>query len=377
MVPDDMVQGNRKRLAVFLPNWIGDAAMATPALRALAAWGRGHVSIIGVMRPYIRDVLEGTEWLDESIEYEKSKAGRAQLVARLRSMSIDTALLLTNSFGTAWMAWRARIPRRIGFAGDGRRWLLSEPVTRTRVRRRRLPRSAVDDYLDLTRTLGATPESAHIELATTAAERQRAEQVCASLRLGGRPVIAFHPGAAYGAAKCWPAAHFATLADIVADSLDVDILVLCGPGEMELAREIKRQARTDRLDTLAETTPSIGLTKALLARSDLLVTTDSGPRHLAAGLNVPTVAIFGPTDPRWSTNYHRLERRVSIDLDCRPCAARTCPLGHHRCMTELPPSRVARAVADLWEETEEQRARQKVIPCPVPPAKAGGRQGVG
>ncbi len=371
MVQTQIRHGVRGTVAVFLPNWIGDAAMATPALRSLAASrsDRGH--LIGILRPYIREVLAGTEWLDEFIEYEPNRAGRRRLTATLRARSIDTALLLTNSFSTAWIAWRGGIRRRIGYRGDGRAWLLTDPLTRVRHRGRRLPRSAVDDYLDLVRVLGIVPDTPRLELHVTPEERQRGAAIWSQLGLGTRPVIAFHPGAAYGSAKCWPPDAFARLADQLVEQLDTDILVLCGPGERDIARTIERSASTDHIVSLAEAGLSIGQTKALLQQCRMLVTTDSGPRHLAAGLGIPTVALFGSTDPRWSGNYHPLERRLEIELDCRPCGRRACPLQHHRCMTELHPELVADAVAAWWQEPGSVPCGHSTWPRPASTRLAG------
>ncbi len=337
-------------LVVFLPNWVGDAAMATPALRTLRRWADGQaVRLIGVMRPVIADVLEGSRFLHESLPYDKSSAdgplGTRELMRKLKERAPCDALLLTNSLRTAWLAWRAGCRRRIGYAQEGRRILLTDPLVRARWNRRRLPRSAVDDYLDLARVLGAFPDSHGLELDLTPTARQQAASLWKEWRWLDEQVIAFHPGAAYGVAKCWPASHFAELAvSLLANRADRRILVLCGPNELETASKIVELAEDVRVQSAAAYQPSISLTMGCLARSSLLVTGDSGPRHLAAALDTPTVTLFGPTDPCWSHNYHRQDRWIQLELDCRPCAKRTCPLGHHRCMNDLAPHDVAAAV---------------------------------
>ena len=343
-------------LVVFLPNWIGDAAMATPALQAVRQWAatRG-LPVVGVMRPAIDEVLEGTELLDEALLYEKGEEKR--LVENLRSLPHAVALLMTNSLRTAWMAWRAGCRRRIGYVQDGRRWLLTDPITRPRVGWRRLPRSAVDDYLDLARALGAPTASPRLHIVATPEDQARAAKLWHRWEWGHERVIAFHPGAAYGAAKCWPVEHFASLARRLLQSTEPRrVLVLCGPKETETARSIVALVDDQRVRSLAEAEPSIRLTKGCLARSALLVTGDSGPRHLAAGLELPTVTLFGPTDPVWSHNYHPAERLVELEMDCRPCAQRICPKEHHRCLVDVHPWRVAELVDELLAATRRPAA---------------------
>ncbi len=329
--------------------------MATPALRALRSWADARgATIVGVMRPVIEELLEGVDLFDETVSYDK--ADPAPLLKYLRSLHRSTALLLTNSLRTAWLAWRAGCRRRIGYAQEGRRLLLTDPVTRARWKRRRLPRSAVDDYLDLARVVGAFPDSIDLRLAVTRQDRELAAALWKSWQWLDEQVITFHPGAAFGAAKCWPVAHFARLAEmLLAARPDRRILVLCGPAETETARTIVHQVQDDRIRSVAEFSPSIRLTKGCLARSALLVTGDSGPRHMAAALRIPTVTLFGPTDPCWSHNYHAKDRWLERDLSCRPCARRSCPLQHHRCLQDLLPEQVA-AAAKEW------------LACPALPA---------
>ena len=338
-------------LVIFLPNWIGDAAMATPALRALRQWAsRRTLPVIGVMRPAIDEVLEGTELLDEAVIYRKGED--KHVIQKLRSLPHAMALLMTNSLRTAWMAWRAGCRRRIGYVQEGRRWLLTDRIARPRIGRRRLPRSAVDDYLDLARALGAPTASPRLHIVATPEDRARAAQLWHRWRWRHERVIAFHPGAAYGAAKCWPVEHFASLARRLLQSTEPRcILVLCGPKETETARRIVRLADDERVQSLAEAEPSIRLTKGCLARAALLVTGDSGPRHLAAGLGLPTVTLFGPTDPVWSHNYHTAERLVELEMDCRPCAQRICPRQHHRCLVDVHPWHVAELVDEFLAAT--------------------------
>ncbi|MCA9270631.1 MAG: glycosyltransferase family 9 protein, partial [Planctomycetales bacterium] len=151
-------------------------------------------------------------------------------------------------------------------------------------------------------------------------------------------------GGAFGAAKRWPDAHFAALARRITANTSASVLVICGPAEREAAAAIVQAADDPRVVSLATEPLSIGLSKACVERASLMVATDSGPRHFAAGFNVPVVSLFGPTDPRWSVTYHAAETMLTHPVDCGPCGKRVCPLEHHRCMRDLSVDRVMEAV---------------------------------
>lgn len=345
-------------LVVFLPNWVGDLVMATPALRALRRHFGSEVRIRGILRPHLAELLAGTSWLDEFWLFDPkandSSLGRMALLRRMRRQPIDLALLLTNSLHTALLAWLGGARRRLGYARHGRSLLLTDRLHPLRQGRRVLPWPMVDSYLSLAEAAGCAPESRRLELVTTAFEERLADQAWQSLGLNdsGR-VIAINSGGAYGAAKHWPVEHCAELARRLVDELDHDVLVLCGPSERDSAREVVRLAGRNRVVSLAEQPVSLGLSKACIRRCRLVISTDSGPRHLAAALGTPVVTIFGPTSPVWIANPTVTGVNVQRELDCVPCGRRICPLGHHRCMRELTAQNVLDAAASLLEQTRQ------------------------
>lgn len=348
-------------VAVFVPNWIGDAAMATPTLRAVRQHFGSEARVIGIMRPYVADVLSGTPWLDECWFYDPRSQDRAlhswPLIGRLRATRCDAALLLTNSLRTALLAWLGGVKRRVGFDRDGRGWLLTDRVQPHRVGRRFVPAPVLDDYLRLASALGCEHESTELELATLPEDETRADAVWSKLQLPpGAEVVALNTGGAFGAAKLWPVEYFAQLARQIATDLGRAVLVLCGPSEREQARQIAAAAQHPRVTSLADEPLSIGLTKACVRRAALLVSTDSGPRHFAAAFNVPVVTLFGPTHIAWSENHFPLATHVQLKLDCQPCQQRECPLGHHRCMRDLSVARVFAAVTESLSHARQARA---------------------
>jgi len=348
------------RLGIILPNWIGDVVMATPTLRAL----RKHVStggqIVGIMRPYVAKVLAGNPWLDETICYSKKKSDTAlsgsQLRRRLQEAKLDSVVLLTNSLRTAWMAWRSGARERIGYSRDARGWMLSTKLYEPRQGRRISPLPQIDSYLNIAYAMGCLQESSQLELSTEAEDETRADHVWQQLGLpDGNQVVVFNSGGAFGAAKDWPTEYFAELAQRLVRRNGMHVLINCGPIERDKARAIVKLSGDSRVVSLADQDSlPIGLTKAVIRRSRLLVTTDSGPRFFGVAFNKPVVTLFGPTSTRWTRTHSDLEVSLSMQLDCQPCMEPTCPLNHHRCMRDLSVGMVHAKVNQQLSKFAEQ-----------------------
>lgn len=339
------------RLAVFLPNWIGDAVMATPTLRALRKHFGPQARIVGAGRPYVADVLAGTPWLDDLLLYDPRgkdpQRGSWPLVKKLRAERLDLAVLLPNSFRTAMLARLGGAKRRVGYDRYLRGPLLTTRLPPPRVDGKLVPCPMVDYYLALASAVGCAEESPRLELATSAADETAADAAWRRLNLGAaRQVVTLNCSGAFGAAKLWPVAHFADLAARIVRELDHDVLVVCGPSERQAAERIVDLAAHPRVVSLAAEPLSLGLTKASIRRSRLLVTTDSGPRHFGVALGVPVVGLYGPTPPIWGENPTAEAVHLQVELDCLGCHKRTCPLGHHRCMRDLSVERVYAAVRE-------------------------------
>ena len=342
------------KTAVFLPNWVGDAVMATPALAAIRE-RCGDGEVVGILRPYVGEVLAGTGLVDRVIEWDRvaGKSGSSGwgLAKRLRAERFDVAVLMPGSLRSAWMAWLSGARRRIGFSRDGRRFLLTDPVAPLS---RTTPHPALDSYLRLAETLGCevSDRQMHLAVSKTDEATWRAIRARQSDVLGPRDYICFNPGGAFGAAKHWPSQLFAELARKIVSTTELAVVVVCGPAERDEASEIVVLAQDPRVVSLAEEPLSLGLTKAVIRHSRALVTTDSGPRHFAAPFGVPAVTLFGPTHIAWSETHSDNAIHVQLDVDCGPCQQRTCPLGHHRCMTELTPERVFGELSNLLSRAE-------------------------
>lgn len=339
-------------LAIFAPNLIGDAVMATPSFRAIRA-SRNGLPIVLVAKPAVAETLEGLAWFDHVVRFDPRSRDpllRAGAVVRqLREGSTDSAILFPNSIRSALLATLAGCHRRFGYARGGRGLLLTDRLNPPRDNRGRLsPVPIVEYYARLARCFGCEPDSMRLELATTERDESAADNAVASLGIElGSPLVCLNTGGAFGPAKRWPEASFARLAQRLVDGHDVCVTVICGPDEREAAAHIAALAARPRVTSLASAELSVGLSKAIVKRSSLMVTTDSGPRHFAAAFGVPVVTLFGPTHIAWTRTYHPRAVHLQVPVDCGPCQKRVCPLGHHRCMTELDVETVYRASVRL------------------------------
>ncbi|MEE8169682.1 MAG: lipopolysaccharide heptosyltransferase II [Phycisphaerae bacterium] len=335
-----------EQLLVVLPSWVGDVVMATPALRAIRA-RFADARITYLQRPYIGELLAGCDWFD-AVEHwplgKYSPAGHARLIRRLRRRSIDTAILFPNAFRAAALMRLAGARRRIGYARDGRGWLLTDRLAPKRNGRKFAPVPMLDYYRALAEAAGCSVNDDRLELRATPDDEATLDK-----RLGAddaRPLLVLNPGAAFGPAKCWPAERYATLADRLSTDHGLRTVVSCGPKERAVADAVRAAARVP-LTVFAEPPLGLGPLKALVRRARLMITNDTGPRHFAAAFGTPVVTIFGSSDPSWTDTRHPLERKVMTSLDCQPCMQRVCPLGHHRCMTDLTVDIAAEAAEAL------------------------------
>lgn len=343
-----------RTIALFLPNWIGDVVMATPAIRAV----RSHypnARILGICKPYVADTLAGSPWFDDLVLFDKTGPRHRRfrsVLHRLASEKLDATVLFPNSFRTAMLAKLAGSTRIVGYARYGRDVLLTERLYPARGEAGTYkPTQILDDYNRLVTKLGVPNPGHRMELFTTANDEAMAERFWLKYGLNRvRRVVGLNPGGAFGAAKHWPTEQFADLARRFAEQRGTAVVVLCGPAEREEAARIVTKAARPNVSSLGDGELSIGLTKAIVRRLNLLVTTDSGPRHFAAAFDVPVVSLFGPTHIEWTDTAFAKATNLQKKLPCGPCQQRVCPEGHHRCMTEL-------AATDVFASSMELLAR--------------------
>lgn len=347
-------------VAVIMPRWVGDAIMATPMLRGLRRHFAGRARITGVVRPMIIDLLAGSDWFDDIVPYDRRSGdpaiGFGVVARRLRADRPDVAIILPNSLSSAALAFAGGARRRIGMAMHWRRMLLTDPVEPPRKGGRIEPFSSAEYPVRLTERIGVPPEPLQLELAISSADREFGDAVLGRLfadsdRRG--PLIVLNNGANHGPSKRWGCEAFAALARLVVGRVpSARVLVHCGPDERGDAQAIAQAAGHPAVRTLAdEPQLPFALSKAIIERAAVVVSTDSGLRHFAAAFQRPTVVLFGPMDPRLSRSVHPNLLEVRLDLPCSPCGRPICPLGHHDCMRLLSVEDVGAKVLDLLERS--------------------------
>jgi heptosyltransferase-2 len=338
-----------ERILVRLPTWVGDVIMATPVLRALReTWPRAEIVVEG--RPALRQLVDGLPTFDRFVPDPGRGAGAVLRRARgLRALACDWAILLPDSARAALAPALARIPLRIGYAREPlRRWLLTHPLAPPMQDGRRAALSMVERYLRIVRPLGCAepPPGLDLWLAPKAVESAARRLARAGVAPGERLLIVT-PGAAYGSSKLWPPASFAAACRALATRHGLRTVLAPGPGEEPIAAAIATE--TPDAVVLADPPTSLAELVALVDAAALLLTNDTGPRHMAVARGTPVVALLGPTDPRHTAHLLDRQRVLREDVPCSPCHQKVCPIDH-RCMTRLAPERVVAAAAELLGE---------------------------
>lgn len=331
------------RIVVRVPNPLGDQIMATAALDALRRRFK-DAHIAGHGGDVARQLYAGMDCFDEFLVSGRRESVWKQ-AAMLRRGRFDLSLLLTGSFRSALPPFLARIPTRVGYKWSGRSLLLTERWPRPRPGGKAQPYPTKRFYLDLVAKLGAT-ESGRTRLALTDEEKARAAAWMEREGLG-EPLLAMCVGAAFGPSKIWPSENFAAVADAMASKHGARVVLLCAPGEREIALRVKAAMKAPIVDTWTDPL-DVGMLKAVIARCRLLLTNDTGPRHIAACFGVPVVCLMGPTSPVY-TEADALGQAIlrRDDVECSPCHLPVCPIDH-RCLTWIKPADALEAVERLW-----------------------------
>lgn len=326
-------------------NWVGDNILALPTFKALQHRFRNEGGIAVAVPANIATLFEATGLFKQVIAWKRPMRHR---IAALRAGDFRRAVILPNSFEAAFVTFAARIGERWGYPTDFRRIALTHPVTRAAQRGHQL-----DDYTELLAALNAprlVDDAPSIRLSSAVRERGRRRLLAVGLHLD-RPVFGIHAGGLYGRAKHWGDDAYVDVIKRLRLT-GYDIVLLTSPGEREQA---------ERIATTCNGVPMIGHDgdvlelAAALSQCAALITNDSGPLHLASALSIPSVSIFGPTAPE-RTVIPAATHVVRRTLDCQPCYQRECPLGHHRCMSEISTDEVFAAATGLFASAVQSRS---------------------
>jgi heptosyltransferase-2 len=328
-----------RHVLVLSPNWLGDAVMALPAIADVRRHFQNARLIVAARRS-VAGLFRMTPQVDQVLVLERPD------VSTLKAQQADVAILLPNSFKSAWLVTRAGVPHRWGYAADFRRPLLSRAIAR--------PRRSVHQaeyYQHLVRALGMA--SGPLEPAISVPDDA---VVAARMLLNSRawspsrPLVAIAPGAAYGTAKRWLPEHYASLVSSLV-GIGAQCVLVGSAGDTETTDWIQRlipdRQREHVLDLTGVTNlPSLA---GVISTAKAFVSNDSGAMHVAAAVGAPVAAIFGPTREHETRPLGRGDARAEVLIHpvwCRPCMLRECPIDH-RCMKELSPERVFATVREL------------------------------
>ena len=328
----------RERIVVLAPNWLGDAVMATPFLIAMRGQ-RPDARIVLVCRDYVAEVFKRNPAVDSIVEY-RGRSLRARIAA-MRGASaggFDACFVLPPSFSAALVSFASRSRRRIGYAGQLRRILLTDALGEAGYRTGHLSTA----YLRLLERYTGVAEPRVPLPEVIPPESWRATALESA---GGDGYFVLAPGATYGSAKVWPHERYAALARRIQDRTGMTAVIIGTSGEREgaaaLAGRIGARARN-----LAGTISLEGLI-AVLRCARVTIGNDSGPVHVSAALGTPTVALFGPTSVEWTAPRGPAVRIVREALSCAPCFKRECPFGPPRCLAQIEADRVYETARSL------------------------------
>lgn len=376
------------KIIVRMPNWLGDAVLALPALKAVVGNFSGSEIWVAVTSRSL-ELMETESGVAGVLEVPEplTMSDFWRLGRKWRDFKFNLAIIFTNSFGSALLAALAKIPERWGYKTDGRGFLLTKSVPRkTLIMEEREEKkeeinhagsSAPEPlllkekaehqvlfYLRLLRGLNLhVPSEPEISLNVTDEEREAARKLLSAhgldpynLQKEKRPLIILNPGAAYGPAKRWPASRFGFVAANLAKECNAASIIIGTAQENMLAREVvasfrERGIRQEPIVFTGKTTlrELIGL----LSWADLMVSNDTGPMHLANALRVPVVALFGPTDPEVTRPWHEPYVVLHKKVICWPCWYRTCPYDHS-CMKLIDEADVLKACFSLLPSSEKK-----------------------
>ena len=320
-------------------NWVGDAVMTLPALDALGK-AFPHSSITVLAKPWVIPLYAYHPSVSSVIEYQKSPnflKGIKDILKTgnyIKKSGFDMAFLFQNAIEAALLSFIGRCQIRAGYDTDGRGFILTHPVRRTK---EILKEHQVEYYLNIIRELGFEAESKPPVIHLSQESIAKAETL---LNLKDGPFIGFSPGAIYGEAKRWPVERFAKLGRIVSES-GAKVILFGSQSEKHICAAVNSLMDDKAIDLSGCT--DLGTAMALIKFCAAFISNDSGLMHVAAALGIPTVAIFGSTNTKTTSPKGVNVSVISKNVDCAPCLKKQCPTDF-RCMTAIEPEEVWEAV---------------------------------
>lgn len=339
------------RIVVRGTNWIGDAVMTVPAIRALrSSFPDSHIALH--TRSWAEGIFRDADFIDEIIGYDEDGTALRNAVTQgrvLREKAFDIAVLFPNSFESALAAKFARIPKRYGYSREGRRIVLTDPVA---VPNWKNKKHEVFYYLNLveeieSRILGRKTKSKEplIDIPVSVERKHEARKQLQNFGVDvSKKTIAFGVGSTNSRAKRWLPENYARLNDMVRRELDANVVLVGSTDETSVAEKVAGIAKLKPLMLAGRT--KLDEAVAILSEVEMLVSNDMGLAHLAPAVGTRTLVIFGPTNPQTTAPFSPWAEIIREEVECSPCMLRDCPIDH-RCMTRISVNDVFERVKDL------------------------------
>ena len=360
------MQDTRDEILVWLPSPMGDAVLCTPALRAIRRHFKSS-QIAFFANHVVRQILSPSSFNDTWLQQQNKNP--LAIAKVLKQHKFTHAILFKNSFASALAIFLAQIPSRIGYAREGRGFLITDKLYPPKLPSGKFkPGSMIDYYLAIASALGANTADRNLELLIDPQEEQKLCGKFPEVSNFEGPVVVIVPGGAFGPSKCWPSVRFAQTADWLISNYNATVVVSVSPdpAEKQIAEEICSLSR-HKLISLAEMPIALGELKSLFSMADLVISNDTGPRHIAIALRRKVITLFGPNDPAWTDTGYENEIQLIGDALCAPCGKPVCKESEHLCMQAITVEMVCNAAKELLENnhtkpvSKAEQAEQKFI----------------
>lgn len=336
-----MAEKEIKKILVRVPNWIGDAVMCLPALSRLnSLYKNGDITVLAKTK--VVPIFLNNPDVKAIIEYDDKAAhrglkGRFRLSGEIKEKGFDLAILFQNSFDAAFLAFLSRIPERAGYARDLRGGLLTRPIP---VSKEIKKKHQACYYLNIIDALGpaGTNGSPTPRIYLSGDEKAWAEEFLKKNGLRDAVLAGVAPGASYGPAKRWAPESYAGVLTELSKHYGAVPIIFGGGEDAEVCKRVSEGVRVKHLNLAGSV--SLRQSMSLLENLKVFITNDSGPMHISAALGVPTVAIFGSTDPTLTGPLGEYTKVITKNAECSPCFDRACRFKHYKCLTSIEPQEV-------------------------------------
>ena len=346
------MRDTKDKILVWLPSPMGDAILCTPALRAIRR-GFKEFQIVFFGRETVQEILSPCGFNDKWLVQQSSNPFAT--AKQLGKYDFTHAILFKNSFASALAVFLAQIPVVIGYVREGRGVFLSEKLYPPKLPDGSFkPISMIDYYLAIASWLGCESTERMPQLQIDPDKEQLVLSKLPELARADGPVVVLVPGGGFGPSKCWPSDRYAQTAERLISKYNALVVVSVASNKLE--KQIARQicdASSHRLINLAENPVSLGELKALFSFADLVISNDTGPRHIAIALGRKVITLFGPNDPAWTETGCENELKLIGDVPCLPCRKPVCQMNEHLCMQAITVEMVCDAAKKLLEDEQK------------------------